>query len=202
MALATFSDLKSAIASWIVRDDLTTSIPDFITIFEAVANRTLRVRQMETSTSLTTSSGSVALPSDYIDWRSVTWAGSSSRELGYVSPTIARARFNTSTQGTSTWFTIEGGNFKTFPPDDSTAVTFRYYQKIPALSDSNTTNWLLTAYPDLYLFGCLVEANAFIINADAAALWKGRRDELFAEVQALGELSKGGGSSHPLTWIV
>ncbi len=48
MALSTFSDLKTSVASWLARDDLTSVIPDCITLSEAKFNRHLRVADMET----------------------------------------------------------------------------------------------------------------------------------------------------------
>ena len=44
----TYNSLQTAVGDWLARGDLTTNIPDFITLFEAEANRTLRTRQMET----------------------------------------------------------------------------------------------------------------------------------------------------------
>ena len=76
MAITTYSELQSAIARWLARDDISGNIPDFITLFETAANRRLRVQQQEAVTTLTPSSGSVALPSDYLSWRRVTWTGS------------------------------------------------------------------------------------------------------------------------------
>lgn len=75
MSFSSYSALQSVIADQLARSDLTTQIPDFITLFEAEAARKLRIRPMETTTSLTTTSGVVSLPSDYLGWRKVTWAG-------------------------------------------------------------------------------------------------------------------------------
>lgn len=202
MAISTYANLQTSIATWLERADLGAVIPDFITLFEAHANRELRTRQMENSTSLTTVSGSAALPSDYLNWRSVTWAGNTSSELEYVTPTYLRARYPSTDSGVPTIFTIEGSNFVALPVDDSTGFTFRYYQKIPVLSDANTTNWLLTAHPDVYLFGSLVEAHAYIPDAEKALLWKARRDEILGEIQRLSNVTRGGGQIRPMGWVV
>ena len=66
MSIATYSDLQTAIASWIARQDLAANIPDFIALFESVANRRLRLRQQESAATLTPSSGVAALPADYL----------------------------------------------------------------------------------------------------------------------------------------
>ena len=69
MAIANYTDLKAAIASWIVRTDLTTQIPDFITLYEADANRRIRIRQNMTTAQLSLVQGtsSVTLPTDFLE---------------------------------------------------------------------------------------------------------------------------------------
>ncbi len=86
MCLTTYANLQSSIASWLARDDLTAYLPDFITLFEAVAARKLKVRLQESVTTLTPVVGVVTLPSDYLGYRRVTWTGSPRRELTYVAP--------------------------------------------------------------------------------------------------------------------
>lgn len=178
MALATYSDLQASVASWMARDDLNTYIPDFITLFEAAACRRLKVRPMETTTTLTPSSGVATLPSDFLGYRRVTWTGTPIRELLYVTPPIYSSYLNT-TGAQALVFTIEGSNLRVAPSDD-TALTFTYTQKTAAVSSS--LNWLYTNYPDAYLFGALCEANAFIKDPTKAALWKARRDDVFDEI--------------------
>lgn len=192
MAISTYAELKTALGSWLARTgdaELTASAGDFVTLFEAFVNRNLRVRQMTTSTTLTPVSGSATLPSDYLEWVRVTWTGSARRELEYVHPSVLQAYYPDSAAGTPAHFTIEGSTLK-IRPTDGTGLEFLYVQKVPALSDSATTNWLLTAHPDLYLFGTLVEANAFIQNPEVAGLWKQRRDELIAEIARLDQFTR------------
>ncbi len=94
------------------------------------------------------------------------------------------------------FFTIEGLSLLVRPIDDGSSVQLLYYTKIPALSDSATTNWLLTAHPDLYLFASLVEASMFGVNDERAALWKGRRDEAVEEIERLSRAGQGTGAMH------
>src|SRR5215467_7303089 len=177
MTIADFSDLQSAIGNWLARSDLGANIPDFITIFEAVAN-------------LTPMSGVAALPDDYLAWRRVTWTGATSRELEYVHPSYLHALYPTAPAGLPRLFTVEGGTLTVAPRDDS-ALAFAYFRKIPALSNANPANWLLAVYPDLYLFGALAEAQGFIKDADSLALWAGRRNELFDEIERLDAKTRG-----------
>jgi hypothetical protein len=190
MTIQTYSDLQSAIANWIARADLATNIPDFIALFESAANRRLRLRQQESAVTLAPSSGVATLPADYLAWRRLTWTGQFPRELEYVHPSYLHALYPTLPTGAPRLFTIEGGNL-TVAPTDSTALTFDYFQKIPALSSTTTSNWLLATAPDLYLFGALAEAHGFVKDAESLALWKSRRDELFDEIERLDTKTRG-----------
>jgi len=181
MAITTYSELQTAIANWLSRDELTAYIPDFITLFEAAACRRLRVRRMETTTTLTPSSGVATIPSDYLGHRRVTWTGSPIHELSYVAPTIY-VGYLESGSGVPSVYTIEGSNLRLAPSDDND-LTFDYYARTAAVSGS--LNWLFTNHPDAYLFGSLCEANAFNKAVDAAGLWKARRDEIFDEISRL-----------------
>jgi hypothetical protein len=201
MSITTYSELRTAVENWIGRTDLTDRVPEFITLFEAHANRKLRVRQMETSTTLTPSSGSATLPADYLQWRRVTWTGSPRQELEYVHPAIVQAYYSTTPEGRPRMFTIEGSTLK-IRPTDTTGLEFDYYQKVAALdTGSNTTNWLLTAHPDAYLFGALTEATMFFEHEMAGA-WKSRRDEVLGEIKTLSEATKAPGAIRTMGPIV
>jgi hypothetical protein len=190
MSITNYTDLQAAIANWLARGDLAANIPDFIAIFEAVANRRLRVRQQESAASLTPASGVAALPADYLAWRRVTWTGSTHRELEYVHPSYLHALYPTAPAGLPRLFTIEGATLTVAPSDDS-ALTFDYFQKIPALSNASPANWLIAAYPDLYLFGALAEAHGFVKDTDSLTLWASRRNELFDEIERLDAKTRG-----------
>ena len=193
MSITTYSELKTAVENWLDHTLFTARVPEFIALFEATANRRLRVRQQEASVTLTPAAGSVALPADYLNWRRVTWTGSSRVELQYVHPSYLQAAYPSSPSDVPRIFTIEGTNLKVRPVDD-TALEFDYFQKIAALSDDAPTNWLLTAHPDLYLFGSLVEAEMFGVNDERAPLWKGRRDEILDEIEKLSNKTRGAGA--------
>ncbi len=190
MALANYSDLTTSIASWTARSDYSaTNYSDFTALFEAWANRTLRVRQMETTATVTMSGGAGALPSDYLQWRRVTWPGSSPVELQYVHPSVLRGYYPSVASFTPGVFSIEGSNIQT-QSSDTTSLTLEYWQKITSLA-SGSTNWLMTAHPDLYLYGTLVEAYLFNKDPDNALIWKGRRDDLLGEISRLDKSSIG-----------
>lgn len=197
MAITNYSELQTAVGNWLSRSDLTSRIPEFIALAEAGFNRTLRHRQMITTTTLTTvaSTATVNLPSDYAEARTVTLQSSPNRVLSYVTPQYGAQLSADGVTAKPTNYSIQGGKiifFKT--PDAAYSVTFEYYQQIPDLA-TNTTNWLLTAAPDLYVSQTLFEAYTYIRKADNAILWKSKADGILEELDNESERSEWGGGA-------
>jgi len=189
MAISNYGELKSELSAYLFHQRLANRYDNCTQLFETSVNSRLRVLPMEAMVLLTTTSGDVALPTDYITWRTVrptvaTITAPSSlppyKELEYVHP----AYLPPVGRGFDRLFTIEGNTFKVRPVDDrADAYELHYYAKIPTLVGSNgNSNWLLTEYPNAYLFGLMVEAASDGRNAEMAQLYKARRDEVFAEI--------------------
>jgi hypothetical protein len=184
-----YGELKSELSDLLFNQRFIARYDRFTRSFETDANSRLRVLPMEASVLLTTVSGDVALPADYLLWRTVRPTLTATpgptfhqpfAELDYVHP----AYLPPVGRGYNHLFTIEGNTFKVRPVDDrANAYEFHYYQKIPTLVGANTnSNWLLTEYPNAYLFGLMVEAASDGRNAEMAQLYKARRDEVFQEI--------------------
>jgi len=179
MSITTYTELKSAIGSWLGHELFADRYGDFITLFEAAACRRLKVRPMETLTTLTPSSGAAALPADYLGWRRATVMSAPRVELTYVHPSYLQALYPTGLTRAPRHFTIEASALKT-RSSDSTAIELLYFAKTPAVA--NALNWLFTNHPDAYLFGSLAEAEAFGVNDERLPMWKARRDEVLVEI--------------------
>src|SRR5438309_250509 len=110
MPLTTYTDLTAAIGNWLQRSDIAALFPNFVQLFEACANRRLRVRQQEATAALTPANGIVALPSDYLMWRRLTWTGSPRQELAYVEPSWLQAAYPDRPAAVPRAFTIEGSS--------------------------------------------------------------------------------------------
>lgn len=181
MAITTNAELSTAMTSWLGHSLFETQYPDFKILFEAAAARRLKVRPMETTTTLTPSSGSATLPTDYLGWKRATVTSSTRIELTYVHPSYLQALYPAGITDTPRYFTIEGSALKT-RSSDATSIEFLYYAKNSAIASA--LNWLFTNHPDAYLFGSLCEAEAFGVNDERMAMWKARRDEIFADIAA------------------
>lgn len=175
MALATYNDLQSAVASWLARTDLTSVIPDFITLAEARINRALRVREMITEATGSVSAATLSVPSDFVETFTLTLDTEDDRPLEYRPAEDSQLRVAGTISGQPIWFTVIGSNFHFYPtPDGTYSYTLEYYAKVPALSSTLTTNWLLTKAPDLYLFGSLAEASAYLHEEEREAYWSAK----------------------------
>ena len=71
MAISNVGELKSELSAYLFHQRLANRYDNCIKLFEIAANTRLRVLPMETSALLTTVSGTVALPTDYLAWRTV-----------------------------------------------------------------------------------------------------------------------------------
>lgn len=187
MALDTYSNLKTTLQTWVARADLSGDVDDMIDLFEAWCNRNLRVPQMEQE-SLTPAAEYLALPSDFVELRDIQWQGTPRRQLGYMSPSMADIYDADGTPDTPSFYTIIADQLRLIPPPNDTTVNVRidYWKKIPALSLTNATNWLLSLYPDAYLYGPLVHGLVRVHDPQLASFIDSGWSNVMKELQRAG----------------
>lgn len=194
MALSTYAELQDSIAAFLNRDDLTSVIPDFITMAEARLNRDLRHWEMETRSTATFDEQYEPLPNDWQEMIRVNLVGESPIEL--VSQNVLldmRERDNTA--GKPRFYAITSGNIEFYPaPDDGYDGEILYYAKIPALSDSMTSNWLLAFAPDAYLYGALVHSAPYLQEDQRAQIWAALYQSAVDQLNAKSDGGKWGGT--------
>lgn len=178
MALANYTDLIGALASWLNRSDYSALLPDFIALAEAEFNRKLRTMDMD-ARSTATLSDSIALPADFAGIRSISISGT---YLSYVSASDFFS-LDLNGEGYPFYYTIADGQFFFAPFPSGGNVTITYHQKIPALTSTNATNWLMTRAPDLYLFGALAQAEFYGWNDERLPMIKSRVDEIIDQIE-------------------
>ena len=192
MAISNYAELKSAVADWLNRADLTSAIPNFVALAEAKFNRDLRTRQQVKRAYATLTGQYIQLPTDWAEGINLQLNVNPVRVLDFVTTDQAdriKARRYGDTDADA--YTIVGSQLEVIPVvGDDTEIEMAYYAKIPALSDSNTTNWLLTEWPDLYLYGTLVHAAPYLREDDRIATWKGLADQLTEEIRLSDERAK------------
>ena len=160
MALGTYSELQSSIASFLHRDDLTSEIPDFIKLAEADLQVRAKLSQWDTSATVTVTSGTGPLPSDFAKATSVTY-GAGDYTIDFMSQIGYDAYAAAGETGSPEYYTIRGTNLLVYPLYTG-SVTLAYTARFTALSTGATTNSLLTLFPDAYLNGSLMHACSWL----------------------------------------
>lgn len=162
MAFTDYTDLLIGVSDYTGRDDVTHLFPRFTKLAESRLNRRLRVGDMEAETQITTdANGEVALPADYLEMREVK--DSAGRVLKANSlNALTRAYGNRG--GVACAYAVVGTAFHVKPKGAAT-FDITYYQDIPTLT-SNSTNWLLSRAPDVYLYATSMEVTRWAGDAE------------------------------------
>ena len=177
MALTTYTELKTSLANWLNRSDLTTEIADdFIKLAEADLNSKLRVRAMIAQVNITVDAETESLPTDFLQIRNFyILNGQTKVPLVYTTPASMDTTSGTSTTGLPTTYTILGDTLRFSPKPDATyTAVMNFYKKFPALTSTNATNYILASHPAIYLYGSLFHAANFLggINPQQVQTWQ------------------------------
>jgi hypothetical protein len=162
----TYSTLKTEITDYIARNDLTSVVDTFIDLCESEMQRELKLLTFETTGTVTVTAGVGALPTGFSSMRAISWEASPDRMLRYVPPQELE-RANASDPVEVNYYTITGSSIKTADDGDGT-LNLTYMAAFTPLSDSNTTNAILTSHPSAYLYGSLVHAAVYVKDFEGA----------------------------------
>lgn len=198
--ISTYAELKSAIADYLNRQDLTGVIPTFVGLAESEFGRTLRVRNMLSRATATADSQYLSLPNDFLEMRNLRLSGPHGWQALEVLSAKQVDDFRTynykNSAGVPGFYAINGNAIELIPnPDDQFTVEMTYYSTIPALSETTTTNWLLAKNPDLYLFGSLLQTAPYLKEDERIQTWAGIYRSLLADVVAESERATYNGST-------
>jgi len=174
MALTTYTELKTSIGDWLNRSDLTTAIPDFISLAEAQIERTLRTRQMIVRANASFDAQYGAVPSDFLETKSLKLTSTNPQTpLEFLSiDALDNKAAEYTASGKPRFFGVVGGQFRIVPtPDANYTTELTYYAKLTKLSSSVASNWLLTSSPDIYLYGSLLQAAPYLQDDARIQTW-------------------------------
>ena len=198
MAISTYSELNTAVANWLDRDDLTDRRPEFIALCEARFNRLLRIRAMEYKQTASTVAGqrNLALPTGFIQMRNLQMNASPIVPMQYVTPEIYDRLYGSTSTGTPEMYTIIADEMQLGPiPASAQTIEMLFYKKFNALTIVDTTNWMITNAPDVYLYGCLLEAEPFIMNDPRVQLWATAFKQAITDMQEQDNKDRHSGSA-------
>lgn len=192
MSFDSYSTLQTAVVDWLEdREDVVPFVPDFIRMAEGYFNTELRVRRMETTTPLTTSTaGVVSLPADFMEALDVV-SGATNRPVSFLTRGTGAAYYG-GRGGQGAFYGINGSSLQLYPAGSS-GLVLTYLARLPALSNTTTTNWLLQTRPELYLRGALMMAAEFLKQNEEAAKQKALADMIISQMNMQDARSRGRG---------
>jgi hypothetical protein len=173
MTITSYATLQSEIASWLNRDDLTSQIPTFIQFVEADVNSRLRHQKMVVRAQATSDQEYVSLPADWLEAINIHIIDGK-QPLRFVTLDEADRILKQQIITQPSFYSIMDDALEIVPaPATDIDIEMVYYGKIPSLSDTVTSNWLLVKAPDLYLYGALVHASPFLLDDQRVGLFGG-----------------------------
>tara|TARA_R110000751_G_scaffold24944_2_gene68235 strand:+ start:847 stop:1437 length:591 start_codon:yes stop_codon:yes gene_type:complete len=163
-----YGELKSVVAEYIHRSDLTAMMPTFVELAHARIMRDVRVPGMLNDTDLVMGAGPTDLPTRFLDMRELSNAGPVRR---YNLKSVGRAQLNeytAATGGLPIAYSIIGNKVEIQP---AAAVTLRiiYFRRFDMFVNDTDTNSILELNPYLYIYGALIEANSYIQDVEQRA---------------------------------
>jgi hypothetical protein len=182
----TYAELKTAIANYLNRSDLTSDIDTFIDNVEAELNRRLRTKDMIKRATATADSQYLSVPTDWIEAINVEITSNDFSPLfqqSIESLDVYRKANNNST-GQPVYFAMVDDSIELAPtPDVEYTLQLTYYAKISALSDSNTSNFVSVSHPDVYLYGALKHASIFLMEDDRIPMFTQQFEKALEEMR-------------------
>jgi hypothetical protein len=169
MTISDYASLLVDAGEYAGREDIAHNFPRFLGLAELKLNRGLRVADMEVTDEIALIDGEGTLPADFLEAREVRNAS------GIPIRAVSLQQLTNSyvdRSGTPAGYAIVGSTIKVRPVSDN-ELTVTYYARIPALTPSNPTNWLLEKAADVYLYALVTEIA--IWERDAAKAQAGQQ---------------------------
>lgn len=201
MSIATYDDLKTTVADFLNRDDLTSVIDTFIDLTEADINRKVRHWRMENRASASVTTRYSAIPTDFLEpirlhmeKDHVPLENVSSykmQELRQAGNDVA---------GTPKYYAITQGEIELYPsPNVALDLEMYYYARVPALNSVTTTNVILEYHPDIYLYGTLTHSAPYLAEDARTSVWASLYANALESARTESEKAKHSGSGLRMT---
>lgn len=176
MSISTYDELKSAVADFLNREDLTSAIPTFISLAESRLDRELRHwKQTKRATVVLSTQYNDVLPADFLQPVRLQLTDGPTGEVSPISVAqMLQLRGERSDQpGKPTNYALTAEDLEIYPTPDATYnASLVYFARTTPLSTGNQTNWLLTEAPDAYLYGSLLHAAPYLKDDARLAVWE------------------------------
>lgn len=195
---STYQELKDEALSFINNMAAEQSIDTFIDLCEADLSRRLRHWRMERRSTAVLDTQYTALPNDFNAPLRFSLTGDNFYKLDMVSHSeiMSRREQNNNTAGRPKVIAMTADAFEVQPsPDQEYTLEMVYYSKVPALSSSNTSNWVLEYYPDAYLYGTLAHSAPYLHEDSRMQTWLSLYNSAIDAINAESERAEFGRSN-------
>jgi len=190
--ITNLATLKSSISGWLNRSDLDEYIPQFIQLAESDFNNRLRTREMIKRATASLTTEYVPIPAGMLQIRNIQLNTDPQRLLEYKTPEeLDELALTYTTVGRPVYYTLLGEAIQVKPaPDTTYTVEVAYYNEIPALTDSNSSNWLLSKSPNIYLYSALYHSASFLMADERIPVWERLMNTAIETLNYSDQLSK------------
>ena len=197
MAIDSYAKLQSELLDTLNRTDLVADITEYSpgtiegSVIRAIAKaekrivRRIKTKEFETSTtsSMTAGVSTILVPADHLMTKAIVVLQTTNIVLVSKDMTSLIGDYPATTTDVPDSFTLFGGNAYLRPiPDSNYSYTWFYYFLPTPLSASNPSNIILASWPDLLLYGALLELTAHLEDDDRIQVWKGAFDEAIKDI--------------------
>jgi|TARA_X000001388_G_scaffold76441_2_gene73811 hypothetical protein len=182
----TYAELKTNIANYLNRSDLTSYIDTFIDSTEAELNRRLRTKEMIKRATATADSQYLTVPTDWQEAINVEITSNNFSPLFQqsIESLDVYRKSNNNAVGQPVYYAMVDDSIELAPtPDSSYTLQLTYYGKIDPLSDSNTSNFVSNDHPDVYLYGSLKHASIFLMEDERIPLFTTQFEKALEEIR-------------------
>lgn len=187
MAITLYAELKTALSNWTERNDtaFTNRVDEFIDLAEADHKRRIRTRGLLTRAEATTTAASryLALPTGYLAMRTLRLETTPVVRMTQVGLDEMVSTLYQTVSGKPLYFAVHEELEFNKPFDAAYTITMIYWKAVDALSDSNTSNWILTNHPDAYLFGSLVHAYDWLQDFEKRDFFELKYEQVLSKIQ-------------------
>ena len=197
MPITTYAELKTNIAEFLNRDDVTAISSTFISLAEDDLNLRLRHWRQEKRSTAEIDTQYSAIPADMLEIIRFYTTSGDTRPLELISQAemLDRKFRNLNTSGQPAYYALTAGEIEVYPvPDGTYTSELYYYSRIPALSDSNTSNWVLDYYSSAYLYGSLIHSAPYLKDDARIQVWAALYQNAIDAINTESEKAKFGGS--------
>lgn len=198
MAITTYTELQTALGNLLNRTDLTSYLPDFITLCEADLKRELQRTEARAQYTINAQTWTIpAAIGEILSLRLDTGTPSLDKPLKIVTTHEAdthRARL-ADVAGRPVKANIVGRQVIFTPtPDAAYTLEVTYVAALTALSATNSTNAVLEEAPDAYLYGSAIHSAPFLGDDSRIAIWQSFYERAIQGLNKKREREKFGGN--------